>query len=176
MKRIILDTSVYGKLVEEPEIAGIILQKMRREFVIYGTSVIKNELRETPRFSSYKSKNLRIMLLSFYRAFVRKDHHDLEFNKLIATLSRDYMKEYRENGGSLSGEKMKNDLIIIATATIYGLDIVVSDDEKSMLSTSAIDAYLAVNKIYGMPNPAFRKYRQFKSELLKSENQEERPL
>ena len=176
MKRVILDTSVYGKLVEEPEVADIILQRTPKEFVIYGNGIIKKELRDTPKHVFHSGKNVRNLLLSLYRSFVRKDHHDLDFNKLIETLSKDYMKTYRESGGSLSNEKMKNDLIIIATATIYGLDIVVSDDENSMMSTPAIDAYLAVNRIYGMPNPSFRKYRHFKAELLRPKNQGDLPL
>lgn len=174
MKRIIFDTSVYGKLSEDPEVTDIILQKLSKEFVIYGTDVIKKELRETPRSIFQSGKRLRNILLSLYQSFIRKNHHYLRFNKLIETLAKDYMAEYRKKGGNLSDRKMKNDLIIVATATIYKLDIVVSDDEKSMLSTAAIAAYKAVNKLYGMQDPVFKPYRIFRIEMLK--NQEERPL
>ncbi|MEK6887601.1 MAG: hypothetical protein AABX14_01515 [Candidatus Aenigmatarchaeota archaeon] len=90
MKRVILDTSVYGKLSEDPEVTDIILQKLSKEFVIYGIDIIKNELRETPRHVFHGGKNLRNILLSLYRTFVRKSHHYLRFNKLIETLAKDY--------------------------------------------------------------------------------------
>ena len=64
MKRIIFDTSVYGKLSEDPETTDAILQKLSKEFVIYGTEVIKNELRETPRHVFHQGRNLRNILLS----------------------------------------------------------------------------------------------------------------
>ena len=176
MKRVILDTSVYGKIVEEPEIAALIFQKLSKDLVIYGTDVIKDELRDTPKSSLHQGKNLRGKLLSFYRGFVKKSHHDLQHNKLIATLAKDYFLEYRRQGGNISDKKLRNDLTIIAVATIYKLDIVVSDDEKSMFSGAAIAAYRIANKLYGMPDPIFKPYRIFRQELLKSKNQEERPL
>ncbi|MBS3053884.1 MAG: PIN domain-containing protein [Candidatus Aenigmarchaeota archaeon] len=175
MKRVIFDTSVYGKLVEEPKLTDMILQKLSKEFVIYGTDAIKNELRETPGHVFHGGKNLRNILLSLYRAFVRKDHHDLRYNKLIAALAKDYLAGYRKRGGGISGKKLKNDMIIIATATIYKLDIVVSDDEKSMLTDVAVAAYRTVNKLYGLPDPNFKTYRSFRAELLASKNQG-RPL
>lgn len=176
MKRIILDTSVYGKFVEEPEIAAIVLQKVPKEFVIYGTDIIKKELRETPRSYLHKGKKLRVLLLSFYNAFVRKDHHNLQYNKLVDTLVKDYLLGYRKRGGNIADRKIRNDMIIIATATIYKLDIVISDDGNTMMSPLAIATYHAVNKVYGIQDPAFKTYRVFKAELLRSKDQEGRPV
>ena len=176
MRRVILDTSVYGKLSEDPQMTDIILRNLSKEFVIYGTDTIKNELRETPSHVFHEGKNLKNILLSLYRAFVRKSRHDLRYNKLIETLAKDYMIEYRKKGGNISDKKMKNDLIIIATATIYKLDIVISDDEKSMLSTKAVAAYKSVNTTYGISDPVFMTYRIFRLELLNPKNYEERPL
>ena len=174
MKRVILDTSVYGKFVDEPEIADMVLKRVPEEFVIYGTETIKKELRETPKHLIHKGKKLRIILLSFYGAFIRKSHHDLSYNKLVETLTKDYLLEYKRKGGVTPSRKLKNDFTIIATATIYKLDIVISDDEETMLSPLSIETYQFVNKKYGMPDPVFKKYRAFREELLK--NQEERPL
>lgn len=175
MKRVILDTSVYGKLVEEPEIAALILEKLPKEFVIYGMDTIKKELRDTPKSYLYKGKKLRVLLLAFYSAFVRKDHHNLQYNKLIDILVKDYLLEYRKKGGIISDKKLSNDMTIIATATIYKLDIIVSDDERTMFSPLAVATYRAVNKLYGMSDPLFKTYRNFKAELIKS-GQEERPV
>ena len=62
---------------------------------------------------------------------------------------------------------MRNDFIIIATATIYQLDVVISDDENTMLSDKAVDAYMNVNKKYGLKDPKFKKYNEFKKELAR---------
>ena len=89
----------------------------------------------------------------------------MEYNKLIETLAEDYFKEYKKQNGSLSEKSIKNDLIIIATATIYQLDIIISNDERSMLSNSAINAYNKINKKYGLKNPEFKTYEKFKEEI-----------
>jgi len=182
-KRIIFDTSVYGRLIEDLELANKIGEKIPNEYVIYGNKTIRNELRDTPNDLRLWDKSIRILLLKIYDSFVRKEHHDLGCNKLVGTLSEDYFEAYKKESGSLSNQEMKNDLIIIATATIYQLDIVVSDDERSMFSNmsemqgisehdqkssifdEAIRAYEKVNKEYGMKNPVFKKYTAFKEEV-----------
>ena len=167
MKRIMLDTSVYGRLVEDIGLAEKIGLLVPKEYVVYGIKTIREELKDTPRKIRLKEASKRLLLLRIYDSLVRKDHHDLKYNKLIETLAEDYFKEYKKEKGSLSNEEMKNDLIIIAAATIYQLDIVVSDDERSMFSSAAIKAYSSVNKRYGIENPAFSLYLEFKKEVIR---------
>lgn len=168
MKRIMFDTSVYGKLVIEKEILIKIMAKYQsHEFIIYGASIIRKELRATPKTKLHEVKKLRILLLNLYDSFIRKENQTLKFNKLVETLSTDYFLEYKKNKGSLSNEAMKNDFIIIATATIYQLDVIVSDDEKSMLSDIALNSYKSVNRRYGLNDPSFKKYSEFKKELAR---------
>jgi predicted nucleic acid-binding protein len=168
MKRIMFDTSVYGELVKEEDVLDKVNDKSKtHEFVIYGAPLIRQELRATPKKALYGAKKLRILLLNAYDSFIKKENQNLKFNKLIETLSKDYFSEYKRNKGNLSNEAMRNDLIIIATATIYQLDIVISDDETTMLLDKAIKSYIQVNKIYGMKNPQFKKYSEFRKELTR---------
>ena len=46
VKRIMLDASVYGKLIEEPEVTDRLAKKIPNEIVVYGSEVIRKELRE----------------------------------------------------------------------------------------------------------------------------------
>lgn len=171
MKRVLFDTSVYGRLTENTEIIEILIKRIPKDSIIYGNEVIRKELRDTPKHVKHEGRNLRILLLNIYRNLTRD--HELKLNKLIEMLSSDYFKEYTKQGGVRSDKKMENDLILIATATIYSLDIVVSDDEKTMLSPDAIKAYKTVNNRYGIENPDFILYKKFK-EWIK--NQEDFPV
>ncbi len=49
MKRVILDTNIYGLIVEkeEPENFKALIQKS--DIVVYGNKIIRKELRSTPR-------------------------------------------------------------------------------------------------------------------------------
>lgn len=165
-KRVLFDTSVYGRLVSDKiTLQNLEKRKEIQQIFIYGAKIIRHELRETPKHVTLEGKKLRILLLSIYDSLVAR--HNLEFNKLVSTLSNDYFKAYKEEKGSLSSQEVSNDLIIVATATIYNLDIVVSDDKRSMFSDKAIRAYKKVNKEYGMKNPLFKKYNNFKEEIAR---------
>lgn len=167
MKRVIFDTSVYGKLVEDDIIRGNFEKKFERgEYVVYGNSVIRKELRDTPKSIIFNDKKLRLLLLVLYDSFVKKKNHDLNMNPLIEKLSKDYFLQYKRQKGSSSKEEMKNDFIIIATATIYQLDVIVSNDEKTMLSQICLAVYKTVNHRYGLKNPVFKLYSTFKKELM----------
>lgn len=162
------DTSVYGKLVKEKDALERISEKAKNhEFIIYGSQIIRKELRATPRTTVYGLKKLRILLLNLYDNLVLKDNQNLEFNKLVEVLSKDYFMDYKKNKGSLSNEAVINDFIIVATAAIYHLDVIVSDDERTMLSEKSVTSYKSVNKQYGLKDPKFKKYSQFKKELTR---------
>lgn len=163
MKRILLDTSVYGELAEDKDTANSLAKLVPNIFIIYGNKVIRNELRETPKNKKYKDRSMRILLLNIFDSLTRD--HNLKHNKLIDTLSKDYFIEYKKQGGSLSNEAMRKDLIIIATVTIYKLEVIISSDERSMLSNKALRAYRKVNKEYGLTDPIFKNYKKFKHEV-----------
>jgi len=168
MKRIMFDTSVYGELVDEEEVLiRVNREAENHEFIIYGAQAIRKELRATPKSRTHKSNKLRILLLNIYDGFVSNDNQNLKFNKLVEDLSNDYFLEYKKNKGNLSNEDMLIDFIIIATATIYQLDIIISDDENTMLSDKSIKSYESVNRKYGLHDPIFKKYSQFKQELMR---------
>lgn len=167
MRRIIFDTSVYGKLVEDDLIRGKFEKRFNdKDYVVYGNFVIRKELRDTPKNIILKNRQLRILLLTLYDSFVKKENHDLRINPLIEKLSEDYFSEYKTLRGNLSKEEIKNDLLIIAIATIYQLDIIISNDEKTMLSQICLRVYKAVNSRYGLKDPIFKRYSLFKKELM----------
>lgn len=141
MKRMLFDSSVYGRLVEDSELIGMLLKQIPEKFVIYGSETIRRELRDTPKYVRHEGKNLRIFLLNIYSSVTR------------------------EQGGARSNEKMRDDFLIIATAAIYNLDIVISDDEKTMFSESSIKAYRIVNEKSGgfagmMPDKFFDAFSE----------------
>lgn len=66
MLRVIFDTNIYGKLVEEQdwkELESKITQN--KDFVVYGYTAIRKELRNIPKLSK-KSRQVRVLLLQLY--------------------------------------------------------------------------------------------------------------
>lgn len=145
MKRVILDTSVYGELIKEIDVVDKLVKLVPTRYVLYGTSIIRNELRD----------------LSIEARF-EGNHHNLDITSIIEIIASEFYKKYRANGGSRSLREMIDDFRIIACASFYGLDVVISHDEKSMLCNESIRAYNIVCEEFNLAVPEFIPYRSFK--------------
>lgn len=70
---------------------------------------------------------------------------------------------YRELGCDPS--KTKEDFLIVAIPTMHGLDIVYSEDKRTMISENALKSYRIVNVLHNLKTPAFKSYGEFKHDL-----------
>lgn len=164
MKRAILDTNVYGIIVDRRE-GRLIREKLikKRAAVIYGSRIIRKELRETPRNlrDKVEGRKLRILLLGLYDDLVK---HSVEVIGATKRLADEYFEEYKKLGGALGREALNNDFNIVACAAFYNLDIV-SEDEKTMRSELALRAYSTVNRKNMLRTPEFIGYKDFRKLL-----------
>ena len=165
-KRIILDTSVYGRLIEDIDVVPKIVKGIPERFVIYGNRLIRNELRAVAKKERIGAESKRKLVLSIYDLFVRKDNHILKITDLVELIANRYYGEYNKLKGGCGYDDIINDFKIIACASLHKLDIVVSHDTKSMLGIKAIKAYEKVNKDYQMRTPEFIPYQKFKEAYL----------
>ncbi|MBI5001983.1 hypothetical protein HZC31_01210 [Candidatus Woesearchaeota archaeon] len=168
-KRILLDTNVYGKLVEDTFIFPLLLdQKTCNNLVVYGTDVIRKELRAiSKKATDKKGQKIRLYTLYVYDNLITKANHTLRVNNFIECLAQLYMNGYKIRGGGVGEAEIKNDFLIVACATLHNLDIVISDDKRTMLSTAALAAYKWVNQKQGFQNPNYMHYITFRDKLLK---------
>ena len=170
MKRMLPDTNFYGRLAQDPERLNVASSiKTNIKFLIYGFKIIRDELRDIPKKIKIEGKSLRIDLLNLYDEIV--EEHNIKFTEVIAQRAEDYYKAYREFGGSKSKIEMINDFVIVACASLNDLDIVISDDERSMLTENAIRAYNLVNSVIRKRTPQFISYEKFKK-MLRGESNE----
>jgi predicted nucleic acid-binding protein len=165
MKRIILDTNIYGFILQNDEPEKIEKLIFKSDIAIYGVRIIRKELRDTPKKSDVYDRsrktvrNLRGSLLTLYSNITKKEYDVSERTKLIAG---DYYIAYKGFGGKDEWKDMENDFFIVACASIHNLDIVVSEDNKTMLSDEAINAYKLVNKMRKYKMPQFINYAEFR--------------
>lgn len=164
MRRILLDTNIYGRMVlddELDEIKGLVAKKV----LIYGAEVIRKEIRKAPRWTTRYPKNLKMDLLRLYDSLAKQT---IQITPEILTLAEKYYLTYSELGGRLPKDSIKTDLIIVACASVKGLDIVVSQDKDTMLDKNFQRIYGLVNKLINKRNPGFLGYEEFKILLRRS--------
>lgn len=174
MKRVLLDTNVYGELVERGDsvfVSRLVERGFAEIFVICGNAVIRKELREIPK-KEEESRKFRLAVLSLYDVLVGSRSFQLTNEEY--TLANSYLKIFKELKQQLqkrkaSDEKICNDFLIIASATEKGMDIVYSSDVKTMFSEEARKAYTIVNDIKKLRTPTFKTYEDFIKEVKRCE-------
>ncbi|MBU0628850.1 MAG: hypothetical protein KKC75_06685 [Nanoarchaeota archaeon] len=160
MKRIILDTNIYGELVIDIDVEKIINNIGVEDNVIYGMKIIRKELRDTPKDKIYGAKKMRIIVLSAYDQIIRD--HELSTTNQTKNLAEEYFLTYQNLGGSKGRGEMENDLLIVAAAALNNLDIVISDDCPSICSDKALQSYKIINALKRLRTPNFVRYLEFK--------------
>ncbi|HZX20527.1 MAG TPA: hypothetical protein VFF13_05935 [archaeon] len=147
--RVMLDTNVY-EFLELQYLDPLSKLINEKKIVIYGCRVVRKELRDIPRTAKLKGKSLRNILLGIYDKLTQ--NHDYQLDSIAENIAEQYWKEYE---GGISKRKLMDDFKIVAISSMHNLDIIVSEDDKSMKSGHAIRAYLKVNNLNGFRTPAF---------------------
>ncbi len=165
MKRVMLDTNIYGKIVENRDemVVRKAFEQLKKPLIVYGFKVVRAELRETSKEVKLYEIKLRTALLSIYDFVVK--NHELAITSKINGTAEDYYLTYRKIGGIKSKDEILNDFKIIACAAINNLDIVYSEDNKTMLSDAALTTYSIVNGIKKIRTPKFVNYEEFIKEI-----------
>lgn len=159
--RVLLDSNIYGMIVEQDYVGEFTALAGRNSHVIFwGNSVIRAELKDTPKHRMHRGRKKRALLLQFYDSLVDLRQADVAEN--TEELAKEYFSAYR---GGASWAKIKNDFLIVASASITGLDIVVSGDNKTMCSPPAKKAYLEINKLKSFRTPEFYSFEELESML-----------
>ena len=158
LMRLLCDTSIYGEMIKEPEVDKIPeIIKNADKFKIYGFDLIRKELRGNSK--------VRSRLTGLYSQLT--NGIDYPENKKTEELADEYYSRFRKSGGTSPKQKIINDFKIIACASIYDIDVVVSEDAKTMLGPLSKKAYGIVNAANRLRTPVFWKYPRFKEEILK---------
>lgn len=163
MKKVILDTNIYGEMIFDLEFE-VVKKTIPSKFIVYGFKIIRNELRDVPKKIKREGKNFRIAILHIYDEITA--HKNLVVTEDIISLAELYYKAYRDLGGIRSKKKIFNDFMIVACASINDIDIVVSEDNKTMLAENALKAYDLVNSMKNKKMPSFIGYLKFKRWLI----------
>jgi len=170
MRRILLDTNIYGLVVERHEEETFKELMNKSSYIVYGCSLIRKELRDTPKNKQLLTvkgiRSLRLGLLQLYDN-ITKDHQ-ININVKTENLADKYLQKFSEATGQVALGHLKIDFLLVACATLNKLDLIVSEDHKTLLSSDAIRSYHFVNKLEGFELPLVLKYEELKQFIRRS--------
>lgn len=156
-RRVLLDTNIYGLLIERRESEIFVKGYESKRFIFYGFDLVREELRNISTTKRLGKSSLRQLVLEFYDGIIRQHHYPRTI--LIEQIAKEYLQEYR---GGISKQSLWSDFQIVACASVHGLDLLVSADDHSMLSTLAREAYKKVNEKHALKTPFFYSLEKFK--------------
>ncbi len=165
MKRLLLDTNIYGLMSTDPQfhlLHTAILDK-REQFFIYGFSVVRKELKDAPRKTT-SGKNIQAPLLHAYDRVITKEY---PLTDLYRELAEEYYLVYHALGGNHTKEKLFSDFLIVACASVKEIALVVSEDNATLRNENALKAYGEVNTRRHIHLPTLIGYQEFKELILK---------
>lgn len=164
IRRVILDTNIYGLIVERSEEEKIKELIKNAGVFVYGCSVVRNELRDTPKgikqITPYGIRSLRIMLLNLYDSITI--NHELSVTEDTQRLAQKYLNRFKELTGQTVVGHLHNDFLLVAVASLNSLDLVISDDHKTLLSIDGVRAYDFVNAEEGLSKMHIITYEEVK--------------
>ena len=157
--RVLLDTNIYGFLCETPNASEFLQRISDNNIIICGSSVIRQELRNIPKKVMRGHTKTRKKALQFYDILV-DFKRNYSVTELVKALAQEYNLQYK---GSRSWHELENDFLIVATASIHNVDIVISNDERTLTSKESISAYEIANEKFELMTPKFFRMNGFKS-------------
>jgi len=163
MLRVIFDTNIYGKLIEEKKIQEVSNKiKDDKNFIVYGFQPIRKELRDTLKTNKLGKLSRRNLLLCLYDDITKGKY--LKDSLEIHQLAMKFYNSYRNFGGIYSWDKTNIDVdfTLVACGSFYKLDLVISDDSKTMFSKPALKSYRHISVKEGRWQPNFWKYSDLK--------------
>lgn len=167
MKRVIIDTSSYEEILASFSQEELRLLEERRAYAVEGFVVVRKELRDISKLKILsvegKKVKLRLALLLLYDNLTSGRSYPLD--ELMVRTAEEYFDAYVKEGGNRRFDELENDFEIVACASHKQVDIVVSEDRKTMVSDEALKAYEAVNGKLGLRMPLFSEVALFKKEI-----------
>jgi len=170
MRRILLDTNIYGLIVEKHEREEFKELINKTDIIVYGCSIVRKELRNVPKNVTILTpdglRKVRTLLLSLYDAITKE--HEIIVDDNTIKLAQKYLNEFTRITKQTNIVHLKIDFILVACATVHNLDLIVSDDHTTLLSPTALNAYQSINAEEGFKLPPIIKYDHLKKILKRS--------
>ncbi|MBI5347539.1 MAG: PIN domain-containing protein [Candidatus Aenigmarchaeota archaeon] len=159
---ILIDTSVYIGAAEDSSIEKL-LEDISEKFFVQSCDIVEREINSSSEFLRRTDRKEESEKLKLIYEKIRKG--TIRTSERISNLAQEYHKE----AGRLSKQQhkdIKNDFLIVASASVAGVKKVLSFNRKTMAAGSMVAVYQLVNGRYNYKTPAFLTTKEGLSVLL----------
>ena len=162
---ILIDTSVYISAVTDTELEKALKKSHKKSFVI-SSEVVDDEIKESANY--LRKTNRKIECEKLKEIYNSSIGGTIRFTDRVLAIANTYSEKVREKFGKDKAKDMKDDLRIVACASVAGLKFIGTFNRKTMANEEIIEIYNAVNKENKLKTPEFIKSREKLIALLSS--------
>ena len=163
MLRLMLDTNIYSFIAEDKNVKEIVVKiKDDKDLKVYGYKLIKEEIKNIPKNRKFQNHKYRTLLINLYNDLIKEQYNE---SPNITKLTELYYEEFKKLGGKRSFNDLRIDFEIVACATIHNLDVIASDDEKTLKGNISLQAYKNVNIRNKLRIPSFYNFVDLKKAI-----------
>jgi len=147
---VLVDTSVYIESIKDAEVQNA-LEKIVAKILVLSSEVIDDEIDAAVDFLRKTGRKEEAeKLKDIYRKIVGGS----------SGLSNSYSSETTLRFGKRKAEEMKNDLRIVSSASIGGINKIVAINKKTMASDKIMEIYRSVNSTRRLKTPGFLRTKE----------------
>ena len=158
---VLIDTSVYIESVNDIEVQNALERISSKTFVL-SSEVIDDEIYEAVDFLRKTGRRVEAeKLKEIYRKTVGGT---IKLTKKVVGLYETYYNEVSSVLGRQKARKMENDLRIVSSAVLAGLNKIITINRKTMANERLVEIYKTINSSRKLKTPEFLKTKE---ELLK---------
>ena len=137
MRRILLDTNIYGWALEKEGIADLLSffaeKKQTGEIVVLGSEIINKEINANP----YREARERMKEL--YQAVVSGE---IRLTESVDSLANIYFNVCKEKRIKITVE----DCRIVSSASLAAIDLIITDNRSTMSNPKSIEIFDSINR------------------------------
>ena len=160
---ILIDTSLYIAAVQDIELEKL-LEGLSQKAFIQSCDVIEEEIHDSSEFlrrtnRKQQAEKLRLIYDKVHKGNIGKTER-------IFNLAKEYHKSAELS--KKQDKDIKNDFLIVASASVAGVETILSLNRKTMASEEMVKIYNTINPRNKYRAPIFLTAREALSQFLKS--------
>lgn len=154
---ILIDTSVYISALADKEIEEILREISKREFII-SSEVIEKEIDMASKFLRKIDKKDDAQLLK--DLYVNVISGTIKITDRIIELSNKYAIEVKNKISKDRSKEMKDDFMIVSSATIGNVRVITTFNRKTMANPEIVSIYKEINDRNKFKTPLFIRTKE----------------
>lgn len=162
---ILVDTSVYISALADSGVENVLKKAGKKAFII-SSEVVEREIEKASDFLRKRGDKVEAQKLK--ELYTEVISGTIRLTDRAVEISDRYSSEVRKNISKTRAHQMKDDLRIVSSAAVGGIEATATFNRKTMANQEIVIIYNEINAKYKLKTPRFIRTKEELSRFLSS--------